>query len=51
MNNSFKDIDKVERVQRKAARFVMNNYDFHSSVTQMLNDMGCNRLAERRRDL
>ena len=31
------NIDKLERVQRKAARFVYNNYSMYSSVTNMLN--------------
>jgi hypothetical protein len=30
------NIDKIERVQRRAARYVYNNYDYSSSVTTML---------------
>ena len=35
-----KYINKLEMIQRKAARFVCNNYDRHASVTNMLNDLG-----------
>jgi len=31
-----KDISNVESVQRRAARFVFNDYSYHSSVTEML---------------
>ena len=30
------NINKLEAVQRRAARFVMSNYDRHSSVTNMI---------------
>jgi hypothetical protein len=30
------NIYKIERVQRRAARYVYNNYDYSSSVTTML---------------
>ena len=44
-----KDIDRLERVQRKAARFVLNDYKPLSSVTSMLSQLGWKPLAERRR--
>ena len=31
-----KDIAKIERVQRQSARFIMADYSYHSSVTNML---------------
>ena len=35
-----KDISSLERVQRKAARFCLNNYQPTDSVTGMLRDFG-----------
>ena len=46
-----KDIDKLERVNRRAARFVSNDYRWHSSVTSMLQDLGWQDLASRRRNI
>ncbi len=46
-----KDTDKLEKLQRKAARFTTSNYDRTSSVTKMLSDLGWSKLANRRRDL
>ncbi len=46
-----KDIDKLEKLQRKAARFTTSNYDKTSSVTKMFSDLGWFKLAGRRRDL
>ena len=43
-----KDILKVESVQRRAARFVCNNYKQTSSVTDMLNTLGWDTLQYRR---
>ena len=43
-----KDTQKVESVQRRAARFVCNNYDRHSSVSNMLSDLGWQSLEFRR---
>ena len=34
-----KNISKVEKIQRSAARFVQNDYSRHSSVTSMLENM------------
>ena len=33
------DVNKLERVQRRAARYMRNNYSPHSSVTQMQSDL------------
>ncbi len=35
-----KDTDKLEKLQRKAARITASNYDRTSSVTKMLSDLG-----------
>ena len=35
-----KDIDRLERVQRRAARFVLNDYRPLSSVTSMVSQLG-----------
>ena len=44
------DIDRLERVQRRAARFVFNDYKPLSSVTSMVSQHGWKPLAERRRE-
>ena len=44
-----KDIKKLERVQRKAARFCAGNYNPHASVTEMLKDLSWDTLATRRK--
>ena len=41
-------INKLERVQRRAARFVVNDYSRHSSVSDMLNQLGWSSLETRR---
>ena len=46
-----KDTDKLERVNRRAARFVSNDYRWRSSVTSMLQDLGWQDLASRRRNI
>ena len=46
-----KDIELLERVQRRAARFVKMDYNPRSSVTRMIQDLGWLDLAHRRRDL
>ena len=46
-----KDINAWQGVQRKAARFVKNDYGRFSSVTSMLHDLGWKDLKDRRRDL
>ena len=45
------NIDKLERVQRKAARCVCNDYSMYSSVTNMLNRMHWTTLQVRRENL
>lgn len=42
------NIQKIESVQRRSARFVMNDYRQTSSVTTMLNTLQWQPLAERR---
>ena len=39
---------KLEKVQRRAARYVQNNYDYISSTTAMINTLQWPTLAERR---
>jgi len=43
-----RNIDKLEAVQRRAARFIVNDYSTYSSVTDMLNRLGLPTLRERR---
>ena len=45
-----KDIDRLERVQQRAARFVFNDYKPLSSVTSMVSQLGWKPLAERSRE-
>ena len=45
-----KDIDRLERVQRRAARFVLNDYKPLSSAASMVSQLGWKPLAERRRE-
>ena len=45
-----KDIERLERVQRRAARFVLNDYKPLSNVRSMLSQLGWKPLAERRRE-
>ena len=44
------NINKVEKVQRRAARWVSNDYSSYSSVTQILNTLGWRSLEQRRAD-
>ena len=46
-----KDISVLEKVQRKAARFIKKDYRSTSSVTDMLQELGLKSLEDRRRDL
>ena len=46
-----RDIDSLEQVQRRAARFTTGDYHTTSSVTAMLADLGWKRLEDRRKDL
>ena len=43
-----KDITKVERVQRQSARFIMADYSYYSSVTNMLTNLNLSSLESRR---
>ena len=45
-----KEISQIEKIQRNAARFVKNNYNRHSSVTQMMHDLKWKPLESRRRE-
>jgi hypothetical protein len=45
-----KDREALERVQRKAARWVANNYSYRSSVTSILRDLGLEPLEDRRKN-
>ena len=42
--------DKIEKVQRKAARFLSNNFRRKASVSEMLHDLGWQSLDGRRQD-
>ncbi|XP_068717846.1 uncharacterized protein [Montipora capricornis] len=42
--------NKIEMVQRRAARFVCNNYSREASVTAMLDELGWRSLKQRRTD-
>ena len=41
-------INKIEMVQRRAARFIQNDYQRTSSVQNMLNELGWDSLQDRR---
>ena len=41
---------KIEMIQRRAARWVFSNYDYHSSVSNMLADLNWPTLEGRRRE-
>jgi hypothetical protein len=43
------DIDKLEKVQRRAARYVLNRYHNRSSVTDMIHTLEWKPLVDRRR--
>ena len=43
------DIDALEKVQRRAALYVTNNYQPRESVTNMIADLGWQPLQDRRR--
>ena len=42
--------DKIEMVQRRAARWVSNDYSTYSRVTEMMSDLGWRSLGNRRYD-
>ena len=45
------NINKIEMVQRRAARFVTNRWDRTDSVTDMISVLGWETLEQRRRDM
>ena len=45
------NINKFEKVQRRAARWVSNDYSSYSSVTDMLSNLGWRSLENRRTDM
>ena len=45
----FSDIQSIEKVQRRAARWVSSDYNKFSSVTSMLNDLQWPTLSSRRK--
>ena len=44
------DIDKLNKIQKAAARFVTNNYQRKSSVTALIQDLGWTDLQTRRKN-
>ena len=44
------DVDKLNKIQRAAARFVTNNYRRKSSVTALIQDLGWTDLQTRRKN-
>ena len=46
-----KDVQQLEAVQRRGARFVCNDRDQYSSVSKMIKDLGWDLLADRRRNI
>ena len=42
--------DKIEKVQRRAARFVSNNFRRKASVSEMLHNLGWQSIDSRRQD-
>ena len=45
------DINQLEKIQCRAARFVVNDYSYHASVTEMINTLGWSSLEQRRYQL
>jgi len=46
-----KDITQLEKINRRAARFVCNNYHHTASVTAMMEQLGWEKLKDRRHNL
>ena len=44
------DIDKIEMVQRRGARYMKQQFDYRASVTNILNQLGWIPLVQRRRE-
>ena len=42
-------VNKIEMVQRRAARYTMHDYRYNSSVTSMLQELGWKTLEDRRK--
>jgi hypothetical protein len=45
-----KDINKIHRVEKRAARFIANDYRYDSSMSQIFKDLGWSALKDRRRE-
>ena len=45
-----KDIDPLEKVQRKAAPWVFSDYKYTTSATRLLKDLNWKQLADRRQN-
>ena len=45
------NINAIEAVQRRAARFVFNNYSTYASVSNMIANLGWNSLHNRRNEI
>ena len=45
-----KDIDRLESIQRRSARFIYNDYGRTTSVTEMMKKLDWKPLSERRRE-
>ena len=45
------DSNQLDRVQRRAAKFVLSDYSYHSSVTDMLHKLAWQHLVTRRNEL
>ena len=50
-NYILKDINKIDKIQRQAARFAKNNYLWSTSVTSLINDLNWQNLQTRRSNL
>ena len=49
--HTLKDINKIDKIQRRAARFVKNNYSWSTSVSSLINDLNWQSLQLRRFNL
>ena len=48
---TLKDINKIDKIQRPAARFTKNNYSWSTSVIGLINDLNWQNLQTRRSNL
>ena len=48
---TLKDINKIDKILRRAARFTKNNYSWSTSVTGLINDLNWQNLHTRRSNL